>query len=311
VRASILLRSLALPLAAILLAGCRGLAGTIAIEIERTATPSISPALTVTAGVEPGPVPTLLDPTPTHTPDPVPGLGSAPLPVAGGRCVNQAEFVQDLSVPDGTRFEPGEIFVKTWRLRNSGSCIWNPGYSYYFAGGDRLGAYETLPMPQHVAPGEIVDLPVAMTAPGEPGLYEGFWLLRDESGAAFGIGPDSSLPFWVRVAVVIGTPSARATPYADTPAAGICGAIEGELVTMTINPDVPDPRCVVVRPDQRLQVVNGREDSITVSLFTLSAQIDPGQQVTFDATFGELLLPGVHLLEVSACCGGALWLQTP
>ena len=308
-RRSILLRSL-LPLAATLLTGCRGLAGTIAIEIERTPTPNVSPISTTTTRVEPSPVPTLLDPTQTPTPDPAAGLGSAPLPVAGGRCVNRAEFVRDLSVPDGTQFEPGELFVKTWRLRNSGSCIWNPSYSYYFAGGDRLRAYEVLPMPQHVAPGEIVDLPAAMTAPGEPGSYEGYWLLRDEYGAAFGVGPDSSSPFWVRVAVVIGTPSVRATPYADTPAAGICGAIEGELVTMTINPDVPDPRCVVVRPEQRLRVVNGREDSITVSLFTLSAQLDPGQQVTFDVTFGELLLPGVHLLDVSACCSGALWLQT-
>ena len=32
-----------------------------------------------------------------------------------------AEFVTDVSVPDGSQVPPGTAFVKTWRIRNSGS----------------------------------------------------------------------------------------------------------------------------------------------------------------------------------------------
>lgn len=34
---------------------------------------------------------------------------------------DQADFVQDVSIPDGTRMLPGQAFTKTWRLRNVGA----------------------------------------------------------------------------------------------------------------------------------------------------------------------------------------------
>jgi len=103
----------------------------------------------------------------------------------------------------------------------------------------------------------------------------------------------------------------RATPMADTPAAGICPEAEGEVVTMTIRPDIPDPRCVVVSPGQHLRVVNERGETITAALYTESVELEPGSAYRFAASFGELLLPGVHVLQVSPCCGGSLWLRSP
>ena len=35
-----------------------------------------------------------------------------------------ATFVSDVTVPDGTSFNPGDTFTKTWRLSNSGSTTW-------------------------------------------------------------------------------------------------------------------------------------------------------------------------------------------
>jgi hypothetical protein len=150
-----------------------------------------------------------------------------------------------------------------------------------------------------------------MTAPQLDGNYRGDWLLMSPEGSSFGIGPDGRSPFWVSIVVGAGSSPGKATPVSDTPAAGICGQVEGEVATMTINPDVPDPRCLSVTSNQRLRVVNHRGEPITVTLFNQTAAIDIDGEYTFTATFGDLLLPGVHRLDVSPCCGGSIWLQVP
>lgn len=103
---------------------------------------------------------------------------------------------------------------------------------------------------------------------------------------------------------------ALATPIADSPAAGICGESEGEIVTMTINPDMPDPRCLKVRSEQRLRVVNQRDEALEITLGGAITSLQPGEETTFTLSFGELLLPGVHALQVSPCCGGEIVLST-
>ena len=102
----------------------------------------------------------------------------------------------------------------------------------------------------------------------------------------------------------------RATPIADSPAAGICAEHEGSLVSVTIFPDIPDPRCSLVRPDQRLRVINMRSENIAVNLARLRAEIGPGEDYTFVEPFGVLLMPGVHRFDVSPCCGAELVLRT-
>jgi hypothetical protein len=101
-----------------------------------------------------------------------------------------------------------------------------------------------------------------------------------------------------------------ATPVASQPAAGICGGFEGALVVITIYPDIPDPRCTIITPDQILKVVNSREETLQVSIANFEATIEPGGERIFNLPFGQYLAPGVHNVEVLPCCGAALWLQT-
>ena len=37
---------------------------------------------------------------------------------AAQACTDRAQFLADVTVPDGTRFDPGQAFTKTWKLRN-------------------------------------------------------------------------------------------------------------------------------------------------------------------------------------------------
>jgi hypothetical protein len=118
----------------------------------------------------------------------------------------------------------------------------------------------------------------------------------------------SSTPSLETESVPTKTPS-LATPVSQEPAAGICGSFEGEWVVITIYPDIADPRCTIITPNQMLKVVNQRQETIQVSIANMEATIEPGGEHTFDTPFGQYLAPGVHLIEVKPCCGASLWLK--
>ena len=53
---------------------------------------------------------------------------------------DRAEFVSDETIPDYTTLAPGEVFIKTWRLKNIGTCTWTNAYRVVFESGNALGA---------------------------------------------------------------------------------------------------------------------------------------------------------------------------
>ena len=148
------------------------------------ASPTPAPAVTVlpTAAATSTPVPTAT-PRPTATPKPC----------------NLATFIKDVTVPDGTEFQPGHHFTKTWRLKNVGTCTWH-NYALVFDSGEQMGAPASVALPGTVAPGQEVDVSVDMVAPGTSGTYRGNWRLRDDKGVIFGL--TNGNPFWVEIKVV-------------------------------------------------------------------------------------------------------------
>ncbi len=152
---------------------------------------------------------------PGGTPTPVPTLpGSPTLTPTPLSCADKAQFVTDVTVPDGTTFAPNQTFSKVWRLKNIGTCTWNTGYNLTFISGNNMGAGDT-PLTQSVAPGATVDAAINMTAPGTTGPYRGYWELKNSSGRVFGIGSAFDHPWWVDINVA-GTPVATNTPVPTT-----------------------------------------------------------------------------------------------
>ena len=122
---------------------------------------------------------------------------------------NDVRFIKDVTVDDGTKFLPGESFTKVWRLKNVGSCTWNTSYGVTFDSGDSMEAPVTVYLPGDVAPGQEVDVAVAMKAPTGAGTYRGNWKMRDQGGAKFG------LVFYVEIVsqpLATNTPTATGTP---------------------------------------------------------------------------------------------------
>jgi len=107
----------------------------------------------------------------------------------------------DITIKDGTTLKPGQVFTKTWRLKNSGACIWTSDYALVLVSGHAMQAPASVQITTDgVEPGKTVDVSITLVAPKEPGEYQGFFKLRNNDGINFGLG-DSSKPFWVKIRV--------------------------------------------------------------------------------------------------------------
>ncbi len=90
----------------------------------------------------------------------------------------------DVNVPDNTVVSPGQEFVKTWKIKNIGTCTWGEGYKLIFSYGEKMDGVAQ-PLGAAIAPGEEVDVSVQFTAPDLPGTYTSLWTLQNPKGIAF------------------------------------------------------------------------------------------------------------------------------
>jgi len=98
---------------------------------------------------------------------------------------DKAKFVTDVTVADGTVFAPGDSFIKTWRIRNTGTCTWTTGYALVFNNGAQMSGGSPHTLMGNVAPGATVEISVNMTAPASDGEYTGNWQIRNTSNVLF------------------------------------------------------------------------------------------------------------------------------
>ena len=95
------------------------------------------------------------------------------------------QFVADVNVPDNTNMAPGQDFLKTWRVKNTGSCPWGDGYELVYA--DYADDMDGQPQPitEVVQPGQEVEISVQFTAPNEIGEYLSAWQMQNPAGVTF------------------------------------------------------------------------------------------------------------------------------
>lgn len=120
----------------------------------------------------------------------------------------QATFAGE-TVPDGTVFDGGTAFTKTWRVRNTGTDAWPDNTVLVFVGGEKMGGPDSLPIGR-VAPGEVKEITVNLIAPAAPGDYTGNWVLQ-AGGTRI---PGSEL--WVKIKVTAPAPPTQ-PPTPPTP----------------------------------------------------------------------------------------------
>ncbi|HLO33086.1 MAG TPA: NBR1-Ig-like domain-containing protein [Anaerolineales bacterium] len=193
--------------------------------------------------------PTLPPPAATNTSVSFPTLPASTLqPAASATPVcDQAAFIKDVTIPDGSQITPGAAFTKTWRLRNAGVCTWS-NYQLIFDSGDLMGATSPQTIPT-VDPGEDADLSINFTAPLTPGSYRSYWRVRNASGVLLPVlGGTQGRTFFVDIKVVV------ASSGFDLHSQATNAAWSNGTVTITFGgPDTDANGFVMYRNSQKLE----------------------------------------------------------
>lgn len=181
------------------------------LSAQFTQTALAAPTNTPTATNTPQDLPTFALPTadasalPTISFNTTPGAITTPLPgftqispaspsaatqSLGDACNNSA-FEGDITIPDGSILPPGYDFQKIWKLRNTGSCTWDEGYTLVYIGGSTPDLdprnFEFTKSNDFVAGGQAINMGIWLTTPCTPGKdYQGHWRMRNDSGYYFG-----------------------------------------------------------------------------------------------------------------------------
>ena len=99
---------------------------------------------------------------------------------------DDAIFVRDLTIPDGTRLRPGQSFTKTWLLRNVGKRAWSQEYRLAHRSGEMMATAPSIQLPDPVAAGAEVAVSAAMVAPPYLAHDRSEWQLQDPDGEWIG-----------------------------------------------------------------------------------------------------------------------------
>lgn len=251
-----------------------------------TATPTLTLELTATVA---------LSPTETASPTEAVAL------------TDKAEFVADVTVPDGSPFVAGVAFTKTWRVKNIGTATWTTDYALVFVSGDPMGGPAEVALPGEVKPDETVEISVELTAPQRLAFYTGFWQLRNAEGDFFGVGAGFNEPLYVQIQVTGG--GGDTTP-APTAPAGTLRVTAATLSVLTQTVTAPCPYTFIF---------NGTftSDGAGTATYQLEAASDiPGfvfnLPAPFDSRFtdaGPRTLAFAYTLEFSDSVSGQVWVH--
>jgi len=100
-------------------------------------------------------------------------------------CSNNLEFLDDLTIPDGTIVSPGDTLDKQWQVKNSGTCNWDSKYHIRLVAGNDLGVdHEKALFPARS--GKNADVRIEFSAPDDPGIYRSAWQAFDPDDQPFG-----------------------------------------------------------------------------------------------------------------------------
>lgn len=204
---------------------------TITMPVLVTATPTFtaSPFPTATITPIPSATPTATDIVPIEYASPTfEYLSTAELPLSAKDTIKD---ITDVTVPDDTILEPGQLFIKSWRMTNNGESTWTEDdtklmmeANYDMGMPEVVKAIFLLPNDwidftpggwgtriYNVAPGMEVDLAVILKAPTAPGSYQIHFRLVNPNGEII------PTQFWMRFAVSRPTDTPTPTPTSETP----------------------------------------------------------------------------------------------
>ena len=248
----------------LLLSAC----GTTATE--PTGTPQPEPTETTLPPTATATPPETLTPTPTPTSIPLESTLTPLPPENAADCVNAGKFISDVTIPDNSDVAINQVFTKTWRVQNAGTCTWWSGYTLAHYSELDFGAQDAIPLAQ-TRPGETVDLSVDLLAPSVEGPYRGNFVIWNPDGLPIEIEGDSRL--WVIFnAVDGGTTQPTPTTSPTTEATGATVATSEPKAACVYTPDT-------FRTQALLAEINAYRAESGLAAYTINDQLSAAAQV--------------------------------
>jgi len=175
----------------------------------------------------------------TVPPTPTGAAPTAPPPSPTPASCAQMRFVSDVTMPDHSSVTAGAQFVKTWRIQNSGTCAWS-GALTFVGTGDQMNGTSPMTLPT-IDVGQNMDVSISLTAPTQPGAYQGTWQVRASDGSSLG-------HLVVSVDVVSATPTPAPT-LTVTPPEPVSSPTPSSTVASGSSTSVNATGPLVVTPD--------------------------------------------------------------
>ncbi len=225
-------------LATMLVSSCSAQATTE----SATATATVTATVTETQTQAPAATEVTLSDTPAVTESAVtdantPAPAATPLPTQPANdpnCTNSAAFVADVTIPDNTNLAAGSPFTKTWRVSNTGTCLWGSGYTLTHYSEERLNFGAPVPLPV-TFPGQNADISVNLTAPNSVGTHRGNFVIKNPAGLIMKVNDDSRLWLVINVTNDIAAATAAPAPTAGLVTATCAFSVDPTTITDTIN----------------------------------------------------------------------------
>jgi len=193
-----------------------------------------------------------------------PAQPAAPAPPAA--CA-QLRWVADVTIPDGTAIAPGAQFVKTWKVRNNGTCAFS-GTLSFVGKGNQMGGASPVTLPK-IDAGQQADISINLTAPAQTGDYQGTWQPRTSDGTAM-----ENLTVQIKVQA-----------NAPAPIAAVTATPQGQLPPTATPPPTPTTGqvCVQAYNDRDGDRQQGADENLLAGVvFTLSDASGPRESYTTD-----------------------------
>jgi uncharacterized protein YkwD len=211
----------------LMLSACNPQAATEPAVPTSTATETQAPTATESPISETPAVTEISPPVATAT-------AETPRPTNDPNCTNSAAFVSDVTIPDNTTLGAGTPFTKTWRVSNTGTCIWGPDYTLTHYSDELMNAPASVPLAV-TYPGQTADISVNLTAPNSTGSHRANFVIKNPAGLIMKVNEDSRL--WLIINVTTDTTNATAVSGsgAGLVTATCAFSAEPAVITETIN----------------------------------------------------------------------------
>jgi formylglycine-generating enzyme required for sulfatase activity len=121
-------------------------------------------------------------------------------PTSPKDCIEKIGYVTDITIPDGTVLQKGQIVTKTWVLKNIGTCPIHENYKILWTDSNLNNPQKMFDFNTRIEPGEEAEVSITFPVQGQGKTRIGFKIANPD-GEVFGLGERRIGDLWIEYEV--------------------------------------------------------------------------------------------------------------